>query len=99
MFEVQFPDSIVALLTVITVIQPGSLPVDYIPALQKLPLFLQPWHKQAVAIRTRDFAQHTAVLNVLRGAIKTESAPECFAKMLLEVWPLSLLAQAVYAIF
>ncbi|KIN03249.1 hypothetical protein OIDMADRAFT_120288 [Oidiodendron maius Zn] len=66
-------------------IRPGSLPVDYIPALQYLPLFLQPWHHQAVAIKSRDFALHSAVLDVLRKAMEADRAPECFGKMLLEI--------------
>ena len=87
MLEVWFPDLMVVLLTMIIVIRPGSLPVDYIPALQNLPLFLQPWHHQAVAIKSRDFALHSAVLNVLSKAMEAERAPECFGKMLLEVGP------------
>ncbi|KIM97325.1 hypothetical protein OIDMADRAFT_130257, partial [Oidiodendron maius Zn] len=62
-----------------------SLLIDFIPVLQKLPLFLQPWHHSAMAMKVRENSLHVTVLNLLREAIAKEEAPECFAKMLLGV--------------
>ena len=73
------------MLIIVIVILPGTLLLDFIPALQKLPLALQPWHRRAIAMRDRENLLHLSFLKALRVAVESKVAPDCFGKMLLEV--------------
>jgi hypothetical protein len=65
--------------------EPGTLPIDFMPALQYLPLSLQPWHKRLAPLVGRESELHLAFLNTLRKAVQDACAPDCFGKLLLEV--------------
>jgi hypothetical protein len=65
--------------------QPGSLLLDFLPCLQRLPKKFQPWLHLAHDLRKRDVALHTAFLSTLKKASKAGEASHCFGKMLVEV--------------
>lgn len=52
--------------------------VDYIPILERLPEFLQPWLWSAKAIRRREDACHTGFLAVLKKQIEAGTESYCF---------------------
>ncbi|KAH8125250.1 hypothetical protein FP744_10005524 [Trichoderma asperellum] len=58
--------------------QPGSLIIDWLPFLEKLPLRFQPWVKRADSLHARDCAVHMAFLNLLRRQIEAGIEPVCF---------------------
>ncbi|UKZ63824.1 uncharacterized protein TrAtP1_005047 [Trichoderma atroviride] len=58
--------------------QPGSLLIDWLPFLEKLPLRFQPWLKLADSLHARDCAVHMAFLKLLRKQIDAGIAPVCF---------------------
>ncbi|KAF3055373.1 Cytochrome P450 monooxygenase [Trichoderma lentiforme] len=57
---------------------PGRVLVDYIPILERLPEFLQPWLWSAKAIRRREDACHTGFLAVLKKQIEAGTESYCF---------------------
>lgn len=67
--------------------QPGSLLVDFIPALQKLPDAFQPWKTLARSLRRRETSLHLALLQILQRSSEAGEAPDCFGKKLAEVGP------------
>ena len=69
----------------ITDLQPGSLLIDYVPILQRLPLQLQPGYKYAVGLRRRELQIHSAFYRTLQDAARQGQAPDCFGKHLFEV--------------
>lgn len=68
-----------------TDLQPGSLLVDYITVLQRLPKYLQPGYKYAMRLRTREMQLHFAFYRTLQEAFRQGQAPDCFGKHILEV--------------
>ncbi|KAL7913597.1 cytochrome P450 [Trichoderma velutinum] len=64
--------------TVAPYVLPGGLLVDYIPILERLPEFLQPWLWVANSLRRREDALHTGFLNVLKKQIETGAESYCF---------------------
>ncbi len=69
----------------VTDLQPGSLLVDYITVLQRLPLYLQPGYQFAMSLRRREMRLHFAFYHTLQDAIRQGQAPDCFGKHLDEV--------------
>lgn len=68
--------------------QPGSLLVDFVPCLQNLPRFLQPWLNLAENLRTRETKLHKRIFQTLQEQVRMGIGPECFGKTLLEVYKL-----------
>ncbi|KAL8718102.1 MAG: hypothetical protein Q9225_004724 [Loekoesia sp. 1 TL-2023] len=66
-------------------LQPGSLLIDYVTILQRLPIYLQPGYQYAMKLRSREMRLHFAFLRTLRDAVRQGHAPDCFGKHLLEV--------------
>ena len=65
--------------------EPGTLAIDFLPVLQRLPQRLQWWHQKLAPLVDRESALHRAFLMALRKAVEQDKAPDCFGKMLLEV--------------
>ncbi|KAL6909173.1 cytochrome P450 [Trichoderma evansii] len=59
-------------------IQPGHLIIDWLPILEKLPLWLQPWAKLADSLHERETAINRAFLKLLRKRIEAGIVPACF---------------------
>ncbi|KAI4256950.1 MAG: hypothetical protein L6R42_005934, partial [Xanthoria sp. 1 TBL-2021] len=66
-------------------LQPGSLLIDHISILQRLPSRLQPGYGYAMKLRKREMRLHFAFFNALKDAIRKGTAPDCFGKHLHEV--------------
>lgn len=66
-------------------LQLGSLLLDYLPLLQKLPLFLQPGYHSAMNLRRREMRLHFEFFRILHSAVQQGHAPDCFGKRLVEV--------------
>ena len=69
----------------VTDLQPGSLLVDYITILQRLPLYLQPGYQFAMRLRRREMRLHSAFYHTLQDTIRQGQAPDCFGKHLHKV--------------
>lgn len=61
-----------------TDILPGSLLIDYLPFLQRLPECFQPWLKFADNMHARESKFHNGFLNVLKEQIEAGTASYCF---------------------
>ncbi|UKZ83616.1 hypothetical protein TrVFT333_011425 [Trichoderma virens FT-333] len=57
---------------------PGSLLVDYLPILERLPEYLQPWLWTAKSLRSREDALHNGFLAVLKKRIEAGAESYCF---------------------
>ncbi|KAL7781593.1 cytochrome P450 [Trichoderma afarasin] len=57
---------------------PGRVLVDYVPILERLPEFLQPWLWSADSVRRREDALHTGFLAVLKKQIEAGTESYCF---------------------
>lgn len=57
---------------------PGRVLVDYVPILERLPEFLQPWLWSANSLRRREDALHAGFLAVLKKQIETGAESYCF---------------------
>ncbi|RFU79734.1 cytochrome p450-like-31 [Trichoderma arundinaceum] len=57
---------------------PGSLIVDYLPFLERLPERLQPWIQAANTIRGRETVVHNAFLRTLKKQLEAGTQPYCF---------------------
>ena len=68
-----------------TDLQPGSLLVDFLPILERLPLHFQPGYKYAMRLRKREMRLHFAFYRALQQEIRNGKAPECFGSHLCEV--------------
>ncbi|KAL8918842.1 MAG: hypothetical protein Q9208_007099 [Pyrenodesmia sp. 3 TL-2023] len=66
-------------------LQPGSLLIDYVAILQRLPTRLQPAYNYAMKLRKREMRLHFAFFDALKEAIREGTAPDCFGKHLHEV--------------
>lgn len=64
--------------------QPGSLIIDYLPFLEKLPLRFQPWVYLADSLAARQYAIHMMFLKMLRKQIAAGVEPVCFGADMLE---------------
>ena len=73
------------ILTKSTDFEPGTLLIDFLPILQRLPLALQPWHRKLSAVTGRESELYLALLSRLRESLRNGRAPDCFGKLLLEV--------------
>ena len=65
--------------------QPGSLLVDYLPCLQRLPRFLQPWLNLAEKLRVREMKLHKRIFQSLKEQVRIGLGPDCFGKTLIDV--------------
>ena len=65
--------------------QPGSLLVDYLPCLQSLPRFMQPWLKLAEKLRVHEMTLHNRIFQTLKEQVRKGVGPECFGKTLIDV--------------
>lgn len=65
--------------------QPGSLLVDYLPFLQRLPRFMQPWMNLAESLQIREKKLHKGIFQTLKGQVGVGAAPDCFGRALIEV--------------
>lgn len=72
-------------LTELADFKPGTLPIDFIPVLQRLPRAFQPWHRRLTRLVDRESELHLQFYNTLRDSIRAGRAPDCFAKLLAEV--------------
>ncbi|TFB05513.1 Cytochrome P450 monooxygenase yanC [Trichoderma ghanense] len=64
--------------TMANYILPGSLLIDYLPFLQRLPECFQPWLKFADNMHARESKFHNGFLNVLKEQIEAGTASYCF---------------------
>ncbi|KFY39520.1 hypothetical protein V494_03953 [Pseudogymnoascus sp. VKM F-4513 (FW-928)] len=65
--------------------QPGSLLLDFFPALQHLPKFMQPKLKLASNLRTQEIKLHRAFLETLKKQVREGCAPQCFGSLLVQI--------------
>ncbi|UKZ51201.1 hypothetical protein TrVGV298_004957 [Trichoderma virens] len=65
-------------------LQSGSLIIDYLPFLEKLPLRLQPWVQHADSLAARQYAVHMAFLTMLRKQFEAGVEPVCFGADMLQ---------------
>ena len=72
-----------------TDVQPGSLLIDFVPALQRLPNSLKPWLKSAKRMRERELRLHRAFRRTLKKQVAEDSAPRCFGSLLVQVTTLN----------
>ncbi|KAL7797456.1 cytochrome P450 [Trichoderma ceciliae] len=63
---------------------PGSNIIDYLPFLERLPAFLQPWVHTANTIYTRETIVHNAFLRTLKKQIEAGTQPYCFGLEILK---------------
>ncbi|KAK5998064.1 Cytochrome P450 monooxygenase virE [Cladobotryum mycophilum] len=87
-------------------LQPGKMLIDYLPFLEKLPHFLQPWVKVADDLWAKESSIHKAFLAPLEKQIEAGEKPVCFGAGVLraqkegnmdEVQVLSILGMAIFA--
>lgn len=64
--------------TAANLVLPGRVLVDYVPILERLPEFLQPWLWSADSVRRREDALHTGFLAVLKKQIEAGTESYCF---------------------
>ncbi|KAH6606942.1 hypothetical protein Trco_006095 [Trichoderma cornu-damae] len=65
--------------------EPGVLIIDWIPLLEKLPFFLQPWVRLADSLAAREYAVQHAFLQTLRKQIAAGIEPPCFGVDLINI--------------
>lgn len=66
---------------------PGAIPIDYIPALERLPKSMQSWTNLAEKLKGKEMGLHRAFFTMLKKSTvgKEQVTPECFGKMLIQV--------------
>lgn len=65
--------------------QPGSLLIDFVPWLEYLPKFLQPWRRTSSQLRARELRIYGSLFCALKRRIETEGVADCFGSVLLKV--------------